>query len=58
MNKFIPYFEGGPLFYHLKNSGYFNENKVKIIEAKIVNIILFFHKKKEKHLNFSPEILF
>ena len=55
MNKFNPYFEGGPLFYHLKNSGTFNEQKVKIILAQIINIILFFHKKKRKHLNFSPE---
>ena len=55
MNKFNPYFEGGPLFYHLKNSGTFSENKVRIIAAQIINIILFFHKKKKKHLNFSPE---
>ena len=55
MNKFNPYFEGGPLFYHLKNSGTFNEQKTKIIAAQIINIILFFHKKKKKHLNFSPE---
>ena len=55
MNKFNPFFEGGPLFYHLKNSGTFNENKVKTVAAQIINIILFFHKKKKKHLNFSPE---
>ena len=55
VNKFNPYFEGGPLFYHLKNSGTFNEQKVKIVVAQIINIILFFHKKERKHLNFSPE---
>ena len=55
MNKFNPYFEGGPLFFHLKNSGTFSESKVKLITAQIINIILFFHKKKKKHLNFSPE---
>jgi serine/threonine protein kinase len=55
MNKFNPYYEGGPLFYHLKNSGTFTEKKAKIISAQIINIILFFHKKKKKHLNFSPE---
>lgn len=42
VNKFNPYFEGGPLFYHLKNSGSFNEKKTKIISAQIINIILFF----------------
>lgn len=55
MNKFSPFYEGGPLFYHLKNSGTFNEQKTKIVAAQIINIILFFHKKKKKHLNFSPE---
>ena len=55
LNKFNPYFEGGPLFYHLKNSGSFNEQKVKIISVQIINIILFFHKEKKKHLEFSPE---
>ena len=54
INKFSPYFEGGPLFFHLKNSGTFNEQKTKIIAAQIINIILFAHKKKIK-LNFSPE---
>jgi serine/threonine protein kinase len=54
INKFNPYFEGGPLFYHLKNSGTFNEQKTKIIAAQIINIILFAHKKKI-NLNFSPE---
>ena len=29
MNIFNPFYEGGPLFYHLKNSGTFYENKVK-----------------------------
>ena len=55
MNKFSPYYEGGPLFYHLRNSGTFNEKKTKIITAQIINIILFYKKKKKKHLNFSPE---
>ena len=56
VNKFSPNFEGGPLFYHLKNNGTFNESKTKIISAQIINIILFFHQKKqEKHLDFSPE---
>ena len=55
MNIFNPFYEGGPLFYHLKNSGTFNEQKAKIIAAQIINIILFFHNKKKKHLNFSPE---
>ena len=54
INKFNPYFEGGPLFYHLKNSGTFNEQKTKIIAAQIVCIILFAHEKKI-NLNFSPE---
>ena len=55
MNKFSPFYEGGPLFYHLKNSVTFSEQKTKIISAQIINIILFFHKKNRKHLNFSPE---
>ena len=55
LNKFNPYFEGGPLFYHLKNSGTFNEEKTKVIAAQIIHIILFFHNKDKKHLNFSPE---
>ena len=55
MNKFSPFYEGGPLFYHLKNSGTFTEQKTKIISAQIINIINFFHKKKKKHLYFSPE---
>jgi len=38
----------------LKNSGTFSEQKVKIIAAQIINIILFAHRKQKK-LNFSPE---
>ena len=55
VNKFKPYYEGGFLFYHLKNAMTFNEKKIKIISAQIINIIIFFHKKIEKHMNFSPE---
>ena len=55
LNKFKPYFEGGFLFYHLKNSMTFNEKKIKIISAQIINIIIHFHKNIEKHMNFSPE---
>ena len=55
LNKFKPFYEGGFLFYHLKNSMTFNEKKVKIIAAQIINIILYFHKNIEKHMNFSPE---
>ena len=55
MNKFNPFFEGGPLFYHLRNSGTFTENKTKTIAAQIINIILFFHKETKMHLDFSPE---
>ena len=55
VNKFKPFYEGGFLFYHLKNSKTFNENKIKIIAAQIINIILYFHKNIEKHMNFSPE---
>ena len=55
LNKFNPYFEGGPLFYHLKNSGSFNEKKTKTISAQIINIILFFHKEKKTQMEFSPE---
>ena len=54
IDKFSPNFEGGPLFFHLKNSGTFSEQKVKIIAAQIINIILFAHRKQKK-LNFSPE---
>ena len=55
LNKFNPYFEGGYLFYHLKNSMTFNETKIRIISAQIINIIIYFHKNIEKHMNFSPE---
>lgn len=55
VNKFKPYYEGGFLFYHLKNSMTFNEHKIKIVAAQIINIILYFHKNIEKHMNFSPE---
>ena len=55
LNKFEPYFQGGPLFYHLKHSGTFCEQKIKVISAEIINIILFFHKNGKNHLNFSPE---
>ena len=55
LNKFNPFFEGGYLFYHLKNSMTFDENKVRIISAQIINIIIHFHEKIEKHMNFSPE---
>ena len=55
LNKFKPFFEGGFLFYHLKNSLTFSEDKVKIITAQIINIIIHFHNNKEKHMNFSPE---
>ena len=55
LNKFNPYFEGGFLFYHLKHSLTFNEKKIKIISAQIINIIIYFHKNIEKHMNFSPE---
>ena len=55
LNKFKPFYEGGFLFYHLKNSMTFNEKKIKIIAAQIINIILYFHKNKDKHMNFSPE---
>jgi serine/threonine protein kinase len=55
LNKFNPFFEGGYLFYHLKNSMTFNETKIKLISAQIINIIIHFHKNIEKHMNFSPE---
>ena len=55
LNKFNPFFEGGYLFYHLKNSMTFSEEKIKIISAQIINIIIHFHKNIEKHMNFSPE---
>lgn len=55
LNKFKPYFEGGFLFYHLKHSLTFSEEKIKTISAQIINIILYFHKNIEKHMNFSPE---
>ena len=55
LNKFNPFFEGGFLFYHLKHSLTFNEKKIKIISAQIINIIIYFHKSIEKHMNFSPE---
>ena len=55
VNKFKPFYEGGFLFYHLKNMMTFDEDKIKIISAQIINIIIFFHKNIEKHMNFSPE---
>ena len=55
LNKFNPFFEGGYLFYHLKNSMTFSEAKIKVISAQIINIIIHFHKNIEKHMNFSPE---
>ena len=55
LNKFKPFFEGGFLFYHLKNMMTFDETKIKIISAQIINIIIYFHKNIEKHINFSPE---
>ena len=40
LNKFKPYFEGGFLFYHLKNSMTFNEKKIKINLNSFINIVL------------------